>query len=39
MNYENVILEREGHIAVLTLNRPHVLNALNKDLQHERRAA
>ena len=39
MNYENVILEREGHIAVLTLNRPDVLNALNKDLQDEGRAA
>lgn len=29
MAYENVILEREGEIAILTVNRPKVLNALN----------
>jgi len=29
MGYENVILEREDEIAILTVNRPKVLNALN----------
>jgi enoyl-CoA hydratase len=29
MAYENVILEREGEIAILTVNRAKVLNALN----------
>ncbi len=29
MSYENIIVEREDKIAVLTVNRPKVLNALN----------
>ena len=29
---EAVAIERDGAVAVLTLNRPHVLNALNADL-------
>lgn len=29
MGYENVIVEREENIAVITVNRPNVLNALN----------
>ena len=29
MTYENVLLEKEGTIAVLTVNRPKALNALN----------
>lgn len=29
MSFENLLLERDGAVAVLTINRPHVLNALN----------
>ena len=29
MPYENIILEREDEVAILTVNRPKVLNALN----------
>lgn len=32
MNYQNLIVEIENKIAVVTLNRPQALNALNKDL-------
>lgn len=35
MGYENIILEREGSIAVITLNRPEVLNALNFKMVEE----
>ena len=28
MDYENIILEKEGSVAIITLNRPKVLNAL-----------
>ncbi|NLV21432.1 MAG: short-chain-enoyl-CoA hydratase [Syntrophomonadaceae bacterium] len=31
MAYENVILEKENELAILTINRPKALNALNKD--------
>jgi enoyl-CoA hydratase len=31
MAYENVILEKENDLAILTVNRPKALNALNKD--------
>ncbi|MGE5403987.1 MAG: crotonase, partial [Candidatus Saccharibacteria bacterium] len=31
MGYENVILEKEDRLAVLYINRPKALNALNKD--------
>ncbi|HIE83913.1 MAG TPA: enoyl-CoA hydratase/isomerase family protein [Dehalococcoidia bacterium] len=37
LSYEEVILERQGHIGILTLSRPDVLNALNKNLQNETR--
>lgn len=30
MSFENVLLERDGQVAVLTINRPKVLNALNE---------
>lgn len=37
--YEHLILERlEGHVALVTLNRPEKLNALNKGLQDDSRA-
>ena len=29
MGLENVILEKEGHLAIVTINRPKALNALN----------
>ncbi len=28
-NLENLLLERDGAIAIVTINRPKVLNALN----------
>lgn len=35
MNYEAIILERNGAIGTLTFNRPEVLNAYNKTLAQE----
>lgn len=35
MGFENIILEIKEHIAVITLNRPKVMNALNEDLVAE----
>ena len=29
MSYENVLVERDGDVAVITVNRPKALNALN----------
>ncbi len=39
MNYEALQLERSGHVAVLTLNRPEKLNAFNRQLTHELHSA
>ena len=39
MSFENIIYERKGQIAYLTLNRPEKLNALNADLLVEFREA
>lgn len=35
MAYENIILEKDGPIAVLTLNRPQALNALNSGIRDD----
>lgn len=35
MSYENLIVEREENYAVVTINRPKVLNALNGDVIRE----
>jgi enoyl-CoA hydratase/carnithine racemase len=37
--YEHVIYERKGRVAYLTMNRPEVLNALNRKHQEEIEAA
>ncbi|MFC5959251.1 enoyl-CoA hydratase [Streptomyces pratens] len=33
--YENIIVERRGRVGIITLNRPHALNALNAALMTE----
>ncbi|HEY2446300.1 MAG TPA: enoyl-CoA hydratase [Rhizomicrobium sp.] len=35
MNYENILLKIEGRVAIVTLNRPKALNALNNALLDE----
>ena len=35
MTYENLTLDREGHTAIITLNRPDKLNALSRALHQE----
>lgn len=39
MSFANIILEKEGNIATLYINRPKALNALNKDTLTEMKAA
>jgi enoyl-CoA hydratase len=39
MTFDNLLFERDGAVAVLTFNRPHVLNALNADTLRELDAA
>jgi len=39
MGYDNLLLERDGGVAVVTLNRPSVLNALNRATLRELGAA
>jgi len=39
MRFDNLIYEKEGHVAKITLNRPQKLNALNKDLLYNLRKA
>ena len=39
LTLENVVYEKKGAIAYVTLNRPKVLNALNKALVAELKAA
>jgi enoyl-CoA hydratase len=35
MSYENIILEKKGKVALITLNRPKALNALSPELTKE----
>ncbi len=35
MNYENIVVEKDGAIGIITLNRPQQLNALSYDLIRE----
>jgi 2-(1,2-epoxy-1,2-dihydrophenyl)acetyl-CoA isomerase len=35
MTYEHLLVERDGHIAVVTLNRADKLNAISRDLHRE----
>src|SRR5271163_2886970 len=39
MNFENILFEKKGSIAYVTVNRPKVLNALNMATMEELRAA
>jgi enoyl-CoA hydratase len=39
MSFENLLLDRDGAVAVLTINRPQVLNALNTQTLDELRRA
>src|SRR5579871_3753214 len=39
MAFDNLLLEREGAIAIVTINRPRVLNALNSQTLDELRRA
>nr|NIP41617.1 crotonase [candidate division Zixibacteria bacterium]NIR65314.1 crotonase [candidate division Zixibacteria bacterium]NIS16680.1 crotonase [candidate division Zixibacteria bacterium]NIS47034.1 crotonase [candidate division Zixibacteria bacterium]NIT51482.1 crotonase [candidate division Zixibacteria bacterium] len=31
MAYNNILVEKDGHLAVLTINRPKAMNALNAE--------
>jgi len=35
MSYQNILLEQDNHIAIVTINRPKQLNALNSDTIQE----
>jgi enoyl-CoA hydratase len=35
MDYANILLEKQKHICILTINRPRVLNALNSNVLEE----
>ena len=39
MPFENVLLERDGAVATVTINRPKVLNALNRSTLEELQSA
>jgi enoyl-CoA hydratase len=35
MTYEHILLDREDGVGIVTLNRPDVLNAMNRKLMSE----
>lgn len=35
MGYETVVMERVGRVAIITLNRPHAMNAINAQLSRD----
>ena len=35
MDYKNIVLEKEGNVALVKLNRPKALNALNTETLKE----
>ncbi len=35
MSYETITYEKEGHKAVVTLDRPEVMNAFNRQMQDD----
>ena len=39
MSFDNILIDREGSFAILTINRPKVLNALNRQTLDELRRA
>ena len=39
MTFENLLIERDGAVAIVTVNRPKVLNALNTQTLDELRRA
>lgn len=39
MSYANILIDRDGAVAIITLNRPKVLNALNQETMEELSAA
>src|SRR5688572_17512942 len=39
MAFDNLLIERDGAVTILTINRPHVLNALNGQTIDELRRA
>ena len=39
MAFDNLLVDRDGHLASVTINRPNVLNALNTQTLDELRRA
>ena len=35
MSYETILVERDGRVGTITLNRPQALNALNSQVMNE----